>query len=165
MVINAGSVEVNGKAVNSLKYPLGFGDVIYFKQSNEHYRIGVGKKGAIAVEKESAEKAKEHIFKVIGKYLAKGNREMIRLYNGTVVPSVKDVRVNDSVRIKDGKIDGVIRLEKGARCLVIRGVHASESGTISDIRQGTALRGAIVEIESPEGKKQTLLDNVMAVGA
>ncbi len=164
MVLNSGSIQVNGNAITDFRYPLGFGDVLYFKPSNEYYKVGVGKKGAVNVEKVSDEQAKEQVFKVIGKYVLRGNREMLKLHNGAVMPSEKGVRTNDSVKIKDGKISKVIKLEKGARCLVIRGVHASESGTISEIRQGTALRGAVVEIDGKEGKKQTLLDNIMAVG-
>ena len=164
MVLGAGSVEVNGKAIKDFRYPLGFGDVLRFKPSGEHYVIGVGRKGAVSVEKSSDGGTAEQAFKVIGKYVSKGNKEMIRLYNGTVVPSVSGVKVNDSVKIKEGKVSGVLKLQKGALCLVIRGVHASESGTISEIRPGSAVRPAIVEIESRNGKMETLLDNVMAVG-
>ncbi len=163
IVLGSGSVEVNGKVIRDFRYPLGFGDVLKFREGNEHYRIGVGRKGVVNIEKSTA--TSEQVFKVIGKYVSKGNKEMIRLYNGSVVQSAKGVKVNDSVKVKDGKVSAVIKLEKGASYLVIRGVHASEGGTISEIRPGTAVRPAIVEIDGKGGKKETLLDNVMAVGA
>jgi small subunit ribosomal protein S4e len=112
---------------------------------------------------EGAERAR--VFKVIGKYVTKGNREMIRLYNGTVIPSAKGVSVNDSVSLKEGRVQEVLKLQKGARCLVIKGVHAAESGVISEIKGGTALRRATVAMEGDKGKTETLLDNVMVVGA
>lgn len=163
--VNAGSVEVNGKVVKDFRYPLGFGDIIHFKPGHENYVVGVGRKGAISVSKADSKEAAEQVFKVIGKYVSKGNKEMIRLYNGTVISSSKGVKVNDSVSIKDGKVKGVMKLEKGAKCLVIKGIHASESGTITEIKQGSALRGATVEIEGSSGKTETLLDNIMVVGA
>ena len=78
---------------------------------------------------------------------------------------MKGVSVNDSVTIKDGKIQKIIKLEKGAKCLVIKGVHASEDGTITEIKKGTALRAATVEIEGNKGNTETLLDNIMVTGA
>lgn len=166
MALNAGNVEVNGKVIKDMRYPVGFGDIIFLKPNNEHYVVGVGKKGVIDVQKADAKHKEHHEVKVIGKYLSKGNKEMIRLYNGTILPSIKGVSVNDSVTIKDGKVKDIIKLEKGAHCLVIKGVHASESGKIQEIKQGTALRSATVEIEAHGGvKTETLLENVMVVGA
>ena len=143
--------------------PLGFGDVLHFKPSGEIYSIGVGSKGAVKIEKIEG-KEPTHVFKVIGKYVAKGNKEMIRLYNGTVIASAKGVNGNDSVHLKEGKVQDVLKLQKGAHCLVIKGVHASESGVISEIKGGTALRKATVAMEGDKGRTETLLDNVMVVG-
>ncbi len=163
-ILKSSSVEVNGKVVRDSRYPLGFGDVIHFKPSKETFTIGVGNRGAVKVEKLEG---KEHarVFKVIGKYLAKGNKEMIRLHDGTVMASSKGVNVNDSVHLKEGKVHDVIKLQKGARCLVINGLHATESGTISEIKTGTALRRATVAIDGDKGRTETLLDNIMVVGA
>ncbi len=162
--IMSGSIEVNGKPVRSIRYPLGFGDTVRIKPSGESYAIGVGRKGVVSVNKAQGGDSSGQTFKVVGKYTTGGNKEMLRLHSGTIINSVKDARVNDSVTVKGGKIEAVLRLEKGARCLVIKGVHASEKGVISGIKNGTALRSATVEIEGDGGKTETLLDNVMIVG-
>jgi small subunit ribosomal protein S4e len=162
-ILKSGSVEVNGKQVKDSRYPLGFGDVIRFKPTGEQYSIGVGSKGSVSVNKLEG-KEHEQVFKVIGKYVARGGKEMIRLYNGNVVPSSKGISVNDTVRIKEGKVSDVMKLQKGARCLIIKGVHASESGVISEIKAGTALRRATVAIDGSSGRTETLLDNIMVVG-
>lgn len=164
-ILNEGSVEVNGKKIKDPRYPVGFGDIIHFKPSNEHYIIGVGSKGVIKVSKHDSSKEADRVFKVIGKYIAEGNKEMIRLYNGIILPSAKGVSVNDSVEVKDGKVHKVIKLEKGAKCLVVKGIHASEEGTISEINKGTALRAATVEIRGSKGNTETLLDNIIVIGA
>jgi len=161
--IKSGNVEVNGRVIKDERYPLGFADIIHLKPSKESYRIGIGIRGTVSVDKEEG-KHEEQVFKVIGKFIAKGNKEKIRLHNGNILPSIKDVKVNDSVKLKDGKVSAVLKMQKGARCVILNGIHASESGVISDIKQGTALRAATVEIEGDGVKTETLLDNVIVVG-
>ncbi|MDE1768059.1 MAG: hypothetical protein KGH67_01900 [Candidatus Micrarchaeota archaeon] len=162
-ILNAGSVEVNGKPVKDPRYPVGFGDIIHFKPIKETFAVGVDRKGTIKVSKHEGKT--DQVFKVIGKYIAKGNKEMIRLHDGTILPSQKQISVNDSVTLKNGKITSVIKLEKGAKCLVVKGIHASEEGTIADIKKGTALIDATVEIHGSKGNTETLLNNIMVIGA
>jgi len=162
-ILKAGGVEVNGKVIKDERYPVGFGDILHFKPSGEKYEIGVGSKGVIKIEK--YEGKGEQAQKVIGKYIAKSNKEMLRLYNGVTLPSTKGVSVNDSVVLKEGKVHKILKLEKGAKCLVIKGVHASLEGTIAEIKKGTALRDATVEIHGRNAKTETLLDNILVIGA
>ncbi len=165
-ILKAGSVEINGKVVKDTRYPVGFGDHIHFKPSGEKFTVGVGAKGAINVTKTEHEHTKaENAHKVIGKYITTGKKEMIRLNSGVVLPSTKGVSVNDSVVVKDGKVSKVMKLEKGAKCLVIHGLHATEEGTIAEIKKGTALRAATVEIHGSKGNTETLLDNIIVIGA
>ncbi|MCL4365010.1 MAG: S4 domain-containing protein [Candidatus Marsarchaeota archaeon] len=161
--IKSGSIEINGKVIRDMRYPLGFGDIVHLKSSGESYVVGVGKRGSVSVTKLQHNDSGQ-TFKVVGKYVAAGNKEMLRLHSGAVLQSAGGAKVNDSVKILEGKISEVVRLEKGARCLVIKGIHASENGVISDIKPGTALRSSTVEIEGEGGKTETLLDNIMVVG-
>lgn len=163
-ILNAGSVEVNGKVVKDPRFPIGFGDVISFKPSKEQFSIGVGRSGTITVSKAQWHHHDQPL-KVVGKYIASSKKEMVRLYNGVIIPSVNGVSVNDSVMVKDGKIYKVIKLEKGAKCLVVKGVHASLEGTIAEIKKGTALRDATVEIHGKSGSTETLLGNIIVTGA
>ncbi len=163
-ILNAGSVEVNGKVVKDPRFPIGFGDVISFKPSKEQFSIGVGRSGTITVSKAQGHHHDQPL-KVVGKYIASSKKEMVRLYNGVIIPSANGVSVNDSVMVKDGKIHKVIKLEKGAKCLVVKGVHASLEGTIAEIKKGTALRDATVEIHGKSGSTETLLDNIIVTGA
>ena len=161
-VIRRGNVEVNGKVIKDERFPVGFGDVIKPKSGNETYLISVGNRGMMSIDKRGSES--KQVLKVVGKYISKGNKEMIRLYNGVVMQSPGNVHVNDSVVIGNGKVDKVIKLEAGAKCLIVKGVHASDTGTISAIKPGTALRDATVEIKGKSGTAETLLDNVMVIG-
>jgi small subunit ribosomal protein S4e len=162
-MIEGGKIEVNGSVVRDEKYPVGFGDIVTLKPTGEAYSIGVGRNGGIRLDK--AEKKGERTLKVIGKYVARGKRTMVRLFDGSAVESAEGVSVNDSVVLSKGKIAKTIKFEQGAKCLVIRGTHASESGTISEIVKGSALRDATVRVEGAGGRFETTVENVMVVGA
>ncbi len=159
--IKNGLVKVNGKAVSEERYPVGFSDVISVPDGGDSYLVGVGKRGAFSIEK--LEKGMEVPFKVIGKYLARGGKQMIRLHNGRILAHSGDAKVNDSILLDAGKTGKVIRMEEGAKCYVLNGAHASESGTIKGIKPGSALRSPIVEIEGSSGSFETSMENIIAV--
>ncbi len=123
----------------------------------------MGKKGAISVEKAGKESART--LKVVGKYVVKKNRVMARLLDGTVLEAGKDTKVNDSVVMEKGAIKKTLRFEEGAKCLVIRGTHAAETGTIKEITKGSAVRAQTVKVGNGSSEFETLADNVMVVGA
>jgi ribosomal protein S4E len=160
-LIKGGNISVNGKTVRIERYPVGFGDIITIVPINKSYRIGVAKKGVISTEEHAKEKGRT--MKVIGKYVGSKNTTMLRLYDGTVVKGKEGVKVNDSVVLDGNAIKSIIKMQKGAKCYVIKGTHASESGIILDIISGTATRAPIVQVEGAS-KFQTLLDNVMVTG-
>ena len=93
--LNRGDVEVNGKAVREMKYPIGFGDIVHVKPSGEIYRVVSGKAGIFAVEK--ADRKEGRTLKIIGKYVAKKGKAFIRLHDGSVMESDGKAKVNDSV--------------------------------------------------------------------
>ena len=160
LILRNGLVQVNGKQVKEEKYPVGFNDVIVLKPDNATYRITVGRMGTFTIEK--IKKAAPRELKVTGKYVNKGNKIMLRLHDGTIIPGNAEIKVNDTVIVKEGKLDGHIRLEKGAQCLVVKGTHAPEKGTIEAVKEGTALRSPTVEIKGSSGAFETLLENIMA---
>lgn len=163
-VLKSGGVEVNGKIVRDEKYAIGFGDVVRLVQPNESYSISVAKGAEIKIEKISGKEIARTL-KVIGKYLAKGKRVMIRLYDGSALPATKEVMVNDSVVLSGNKVKEVLKLQQGAKCLVMKGAHASETGVVNEIRKGSAASAAMVKIENGGRMFETTLENIMVVGA
>ncbi len=164
-MLRSGKVMVNGDVVKEEKYPVGLSDVISLKGSDEAYSIGIGKYGSIKIEKADGVAKKE--VKVVGKYLSKGRKEMIRLYNGDVMGAGgKAVNINDSVVLEGKKIVDVLKLDNGSKCVVIKGRHAPAKGTIRKIIKGTMLRASSVEIEPEHGEKfETVLENIMVVSS
>ncbi|MCL5238897.1 MAG: S4 domain-containing protein [Candidatus Marsarchaeota archaeon] len=162
-MIKAGQVRVNGTRVADDAYPVGLGDVIAMAQAKEAYSIGVGKNGDIKVEKaEPSEKGRT--VKVVGKYLAKGSKTMLRLYDGSLAAGDAKTKVNDSAVVEGGKIKSILKFERGARCLVVKGAHASETGTIKEIKAGGATAVSAVKVEGQSGTFETPVENVMVIG-
>ncbi len=163
-MIKSGQVAVNGSKVSDASYPIGFGDVIALAQTKELYTVNVGKNGDIRLEKKEGT-GKSRTLKVVGKYLAKGNKVMLRLYDGSLSAGDGKTMVNDSVVLDGRKIKSVLKFESGARCLVVKGAHASETGTIKAIKAGGATSVAAVKVESSAGTFETPVENVMVIGA
>ncbi len=163
--LKAGNIEVNGKVVKSEKYPVGLGDIIKIALTNESYRVSIAKGAVIKLDKIPV-KDQDRTLKIIGKYLAEGKKTMLRLHDGSAVKAGKDdAHVNDSVVISGNKIKDVLKFEKGAKCFVIKGAHASQDGTVSEIKKGSATSNAVVKIDSEAGSFETIVENVMVVGA
>lgn len=163
-IVKAGKIEINGRIARDEKYAVGFGDVITLVPTKENYVVGITRKGGIDLQKAKGQE-KHRTVKVIGKYLSKGKVIMARLLDGSVVKADAELKVNDSVVIEGSKIKKAIKFENGAKCLVMSGTHASKIGTISEINKGTAVRNATVRIAGVDGQFETLVENVMVVGA
>ncbi len=163
-MIKAGNLEVNESKVRDSRYPVGFGDIIKIAQTKETYRIEIGKHSDIKIAKVEG-KDSARTLKVIGKYLSQGNKLMLRLYDGSTMQGTKDAGVNDSVIIEKGKMKSLLKLAKGAKCLVVKGAHASETGVIKEITKGSATGVAAIRIDGESGEFETPVDNVMVVGA
>ena len=110
-------------------------------------------------------KDNERTLKIIGKYLVKGKKERLRLHDGSAVHASKEADVNDSVVMSGDKVKDVLKFQEGANCFVVKGAHASEGGTITGIRKGSATSNAVVKITGDGGAFETLVENVMIVGA
>jgi small subunit ribosomal protein S4e len=160
--IKEGKVRVNGKGITDERYPVGFEDLVEIVPSNDTYKIGVDSKGRMSAKKSDD---KSQVFKIVGKYVYKGGKTMLRLHDGSIVSAVKDSDVNDSVKLNGSKVEKVIKLQKGAECLIINGMHSSKTGKIVEIKKGTIGREPTVEIEGKNGRIETVLRNVVVIGA
>ncbi len=162
-IIKGKNIKVNGNTIINPLYPVGFGDIIEIHVLGENFFINNTKNGSFALEK--IKEPKQQLFKVVGKYKAKGNKVMLRLHDGRIISAdkFKDTNVNDSVDVKNKEISSVVKLEEGGKCLVIKGNHTSQSGIIRKIITGTATRSSLVSISSGKENFETTLDNIIAI--
>ncbi len=135
-IMSNNGVQVNGKPVHDLKYPLGLSDVITFKETPDAFVVGVENHGRASFTK--VEKAqKERTYKIIRKYKTTKGKIIFGLHDGSIIPGSNDGKVNDSVEIgRKNTAAKILKFGKGAKCLVIDGVHVGNAGTIKDIKAG-----------------------------
>lgn len=156
--IKAGEVQVNGHAVREPKYPVGLNDTI--TAGGKSSRVWINAQGKVSLSK--AEGAA--VYKIVGKYVASKGKLMVKLHDGSTMHSVGKVMVNDSVVVKGGKIEKELRLEDGATCAVIDGVHVGTKGKVVQLTKGTMHKSRTAVIEGESGNRfETPVRNVMVI--
>lgn len=155
-VIKSKAFKVNGRMVTEPKYPVGIGDMV--EAGGETYRLWINEQGKAVLE---PAKPAEPLYKVVGKYKSSGNKQMLRLHDGSSVEAKSGISVNDSVILKDGKVDRTLKLAPGARCSVVEGVHVGAKGTVVNLVEGTMHKSRSLVVESGSSKFETLVGNIM----
>ncbi len=160
-IIKDGLVNVNGNVVKEPKFPVGLNDMITI--NSENYVIGISERGQIQINRKE-KGSSEQVYKVVGKYKDKKNQLMLRLHDGSIIKSKNDVNVYDSVVLSGRKISKVLKLDSGARCEIIDGVHVGKYGKISEIRAGNMHKNKSIIIEPHKGEKfETVVTNIIVV--
>ena len=161
-LLRAKLVKVNGAVVTNPKYPVGLNDVVSTGDSKTPYVAGINERGQVSISDNKG--GMSRTCKVVQKYKARKGVVMMRLHDGTVLKAADGVRVNDSVVVGQGnRIERVLALGDGKRCMVIDGVHVGASGTIKEIKEGTIKAPPSVLVDSGKGTFETLLKNIMMV--
>lgn len=162
-IIKAGSIHVNGKPVKDPKYPIGLNDTIEIPSEKKFYKIGITELAKVAINPISKPGHEAMLYKVIGKYKAKGEKLMLRLHDGSAIAGTKDIKVNDSVVLDSKrKISKVLKLDIGAECEVVDGVHVGTTGKVQKLGEGTMHKTQSATIEQKGGNKfETLVKNIM----
>jgi small subunit ribosomal protein S4e len=160
-VIKTGAVAVNGKAIKEPKYPVGMED--HISGGGETYKIGVNRQGKVQFSKVPKSEG-AMLYKVIGKYKERGKRTMLRLHDGSVIEANQEIAVNDSVVVRNNAIEKRLKLEPGASCSVIDGVHVGTRGKIGSIIPGSMHKQKSLVVEGESGRLETLVGNIMVTG-
>lgn len=123
-MVSTRKISVDGTARADPSFPVGFMDIVSFADKN--YRIGVDSKARLVPIELPASESGRKIMKVVGKNSVPGGKFMIRLHNGRVMGADNNIRVGDSVivSVPAWKLEKVLKLDKGARCLIREGKHA-----------------------------------------
>ena len=164
-VIRRGLILVNSKVIREPSYPVGLNDIIEVANEKKYYKIAINDRAHIEIVDIQKPDYDSMLYKVTGKYKARKEAVMLRLHDGSVVKGVKGVDVNDSVIVNSkGAVSKVLKLEKGAKCIVIDGVHAGASGKITDMIEGTLHMRHSATIQQKDGKEIiTIVKNMMVM--
>ena len=164
--IYGGKVTVDGIKRKSLHHGIGLMDVIELDGLNEIYRL-VPKNGALLkpIIINSAEKSKK-LVQVKSKTTIKNGKTQIGFHDGRSLIDETKISVDAAcvLQIPEQKILDVIKLEKGARVLITRGINAGKIGTVNAIKEGTFVLPKRVELKLDDRQIEIQAKLVMPIG-
>ena len=164
--IKAMQIAVNGKKVNDPKYSVGLNDIISIEPIDKKFFIGISKQGRSTISEQKKGSEQRHA-KVIGKYLTRGKKLMLRLHDGSIMAApAPSIAVGDTIEFSEtNEFKRHLPTKAGAQCMVIDGVHVGVEGKIINIKKGTMHSSAVATIEQNNGEKfDTIVENIITIG-
>ena len=154
-------ILLNQKILNSEKRPLLLFDVLTIVPSNENYRLEISEKGKFELKKISEKEAKKKFSKIVNKKILNGKKVQINLSDGTNYICNEKCLVGDSglIDFEKNKIQKILKLEEGAKVLVIEGKHAGKYGKIQKLK----LDRKMVKIKTKDKELNILIKQIMVV--
>ena len=155
-------VKVDGKVRVEAKFPVGLMDVIEF--SGSQYRMVVKEKGRLYPVEVGKDETGTKILKVVKKHTQKGNKIVLTFHDGKVAFGDNNIKVGDSVvfDISGKKIKSVLKLDKGANCLLIEGKHSGLLAKLQEIseKEGTKPQATL---KADKGELITVAEYLLVV--
>jgi ribosomal protein S4E len=128
--INEKLIKINNKEIRDVNYPLGLFDVL--SVGGKNYRAGLSANKKMIFEE--VKDVKNKTVKIIGKKILGKDKIQLNLMDGRNVLSKEKAKVGDSAVISfDGKLEKIIKMEKGKIGFVFEGKHAGHKGKIENI--------------------------------
>lgn len=133
----AGHVHVDGRAVKNPSFVVGLMDVISIPKLSKHVVL-VFKHGVLEPLPLDAKRASTKLCRVIRKGKIPKGQIQLGLHDGrTLLVSKKDESVKPGDTLQVGvpaqTLQGVLKLEKGATALVVRGRHAGQVAIVEEL--------------------------------
>lgn len=165
-ITNNKMVTVNGRDVNSVKFPVGLFDVITFKKTNQHFRIYFGANGKFKLHSISSDEAMFRLSKVISKHSHEGYTYTHTMdgYNFNFADPAINLQDTVKINIKTNEIVANFALETGKLAYTYSGPHCGRIGTVIRIDVAIDLKKTIF-IQDKLGKIFHVSSNdVMVIG-
>ena len=157
--LNHGSILINGDRITDESRPVGMFDILAFTERDEYYRVFPGEGGRLALTPIDADAADSRLGKIVRKQQISGGDFQLTLHDGTNVRVGADeggqYSGDDSV-VVDNETKEIVAhfpFEEGALVTAVRGRHAGEIGTVSEIRvtAGSGDNSVLVDQEDGDG--------------
>jgi len=145
-------VYINGKQTKKEKFSVLPFDII--KIGDKSYELGFSDKGKFEVRETSR---KEMILKVVGKKILKNKKVQLNLLYGKNLISDENVKIGDSVVIKENKIVETLHLEKGREAIIFAGRYKGKYGIIEKMENKMAV------LECEKKKINIPIENITVV--
>jgi len=164
--IYGGKVIIDGIKRKSLHHGIGLMDVIELEGVKEVYRM-IPKSGMILkpIIIDQTEKTKKLVL-VKSKNTIKNGKTQIGFHDGRSFIDETPVNLGDAcvLEIPKQKILQVIKLEKGTKGLVMKGINAGKIGNIDEVKPGTFVLPRRVTITFENRQIEIPSDLIMPVG-
>lgn len=161
-----GKVKIDGVKRKSIHHGIGLMDVVELDGVSDVYRL-VPKRGHILepIKINNSEKSVK-LVKVTSKTTIKKGKIQLGFHDGRSLVSDEDVSVGDSclIQIPEQKINDVLKLQKGAKVLVTKGLNAGHIGEINEIEKGNFILPKRVLLSLGEKEIEIPAELVMVVG-
>ena len=128
--IRAGAIRVNGRTAASQDQIVGLFDVISIEGTGD-YLITLSPQNRLAITETTY--TGENLSRIEGKHVLKGGVIQYRLFNGWTERSDAKYSVGQTVVVKNGRIDRVLPLEKGAKVYFTRGLSVGRRGEVKEL--------------------------------
>lgn len=151
------TIEVNGRRVKELRYPIMLMDVVLIKDLAKAFRMSLDGNGKL-VMKETEELAKPS--KIMGKTTIKSGKTQLNLFDGSnTITEKKDLSVGDSVILGGkGEIKSHIKMESGCQIFLIGGKHVGTTAKLIEVKSET------IVFEHGKGKFETSKEYAYPIG-
>lgn len=133
-ILNTGGLLADGKKIKDIKFPLGLMDIVSEPAQKKTYRISLSGPNLIPREI-TGDNASRKYLRVAKKHVVKGGKTNITFHDGRNYLGDNQIKTGDTCvfSIPGFKMEKHIKLEPGARCLVVEGKHRGEIAKLEKI--------------------------------
>lgn len=165
-IIKNKEILIDGRAINNVRFPIGFMDVISIPKINKYYRALIDNKEKITLVEIDKESASFKLCKIQNKMTIKGARTQISTHDGRVFMTDNSYKLGDSIKIAipENEIIGVYKLEPQARCMIMKGKHAGVIGVVDNIYSRSGTREAEAKLHTSDSSFITVKKYLFVVG-
>ena len=162
-ILNSRLVAIDGIARTDSSFPVGLFDILSFSKADKNYIITIDNKGRL-IPKE-IEKTDKKLLKVVGKHTLKKGKVNIAFHDGKNIIADNNINVGDTVLINLGnnKPEKVLKLEKGATCMITEGKHAGTVAKLTEIIERKEGKPAEAKLAGKEGEFITVAKYLFVV--
>jgi small subunit ribosomal protein S4e len=166
-ILNRNCVMVDRKVRKDPGYPAGLMDVIEIPEAKKHFRMTMGRHGLELTDITEAEAASK-ICRIERKIRVKGGMTQLSLHDGRniLVKGKNDYSAGDSlvIGLPGQKILEHVKMEKGAKVMVIAGKNVGATGSVAEIKKRkTMLEKSIVKLKHSKSEIETPLAYVFVM--
>ncbi len=166
-ILKNGKVKVDGKVRKSLKFPVGFMDVVSIPTLDKYYRMIYDKLGRLTPLEISRNEASKKLVKVIKKTAVKGGKIQLNLHDDrNILTDNGDIKTGDSlvISVPNQSVGDILKMKEGNIAYVTGGQHIGELAQIVKIVPGTITRPPQILLKRGDEEFLTKKDYVFVVG-